>query len=179
MNWMSKNPLPITFANYLVDSRIAEAARRFFWLDALYLFFISVCFIFNMDRRRRRTKPILKTLSKSRKKHKKMRSHSFQRRLPLALRFVLSRPFCLWTSKRVLIIIDREVTLLTSLDEVAYITQAGDKYLDDETLHRTKIFVVHAFPEVNFPPMCRDTLLKSLEAENIETYRLPLDANVK
>lgn len=62
---------------------------------------------------------------------------------------------------------------------MAYITQVSNKVLDDETLKKSKLFVVHAFPEHVMLRSSRLTLLQELRESKIKAYRLPLDENVK
>lgn len=65
------------------------------------------------------------------------------------------------------------------LDEVAYITRLGDNILDEETLKKSKVFIVNAFPEMVLDQELRFEFKKSLKKNQIKTYYLPLDYHVK
>ncbi|KAI6172515.1 putative ATP-dependent RNA helicase kurz [Aphelenchoides besseyi] len=64
-------------------------------------------------------------------------------------------------------------------DQVIYISTIAHHMLDRETLHRSKVIVLHAFPEHLLPHPNIKVLRQRLMKENIKVYRLPVEAEMK
>ncbi|KAI6219649.1 SAM-dependent MTase TRM10-type domain-containing protein [Aphelenchoides besseyi] len=64
-------------------------------------------------------------------------------------------------------------------DQVVYISTVAHQMLDREVLQRSKVFVLHAFPEHLLLHPNIKVLRQKLMKEKVKVYRLPVDAEMK